>query len=458
MSRIVLGLLLLLPALTYAAPQVTPRVIARAELLNADKAVVGGTVALQIDVLVDTWFSSPPELPTLVLDGAVVAAPGGEALHLTEKQGGTSLFGLRYAYQITPQYAQEYQIPALTLRVTPGQGQGTVEVNTPALRFTAVQPAGVTGEEQVLVAQEVELTQKIGTSHEPLRVGDSLTRQVQIRAVGGQAMLIPAPDFASVKGLNRYVQPPTVHPLNDGRGGVSGGAREDAVIYRITEQGSFQLPAIELRWWSSVDQQMHMASVPEVTVEAQDGSGYRAPFSVAEDLRAIKHSAQVSTARHWFVLLAALLVGGVSVYFLWPWARSLMADWRQLHEQRRRAWLDSADYAWQLTRRQITSRPLRLDGLYLWVRRSSGHVDLGSFLVEHDTSFTKRLQHCLERVYGRSGSGPDAVPELGHALNDLHKVYRPSASPSPQTYSLKPLNPSSTKEVLHENARPASAR
>lgn len=440
MSRIWMGVLLLLPTLAWAVPHVS----VRTELLNSDKAVVGGTVVLQMDVLVDTWFSSPPELPSLSLENAVVTAPGGEALHLTEKQDGTSLFGLRYTYQITPQNAQAYTIPALTVRVTPGQGAGAVDVTSPALHFTAVQPAGASGEEPVLVAQQVAFTQTIVKSHEPLRVGDSLTRELQIRAVGGQAMLIPAPDFAQVKGLSRYVQTPTVHPLSDGRGGVSGGAREDSVIYRVIEQGSFQLPAIELRWWSSADQHMHVASVPAVTIEAAGNAGYQTPFSVAEDLRALRQSAQVNIARHWLVILAALIVGAVCVYFGWPWARSFIGDWQQRRDQRRRAWLDSADYAWRLTRRQLALRPPQLDALYLWVRRQTGHVDLGSLSEGHDALPIKRLQQCLRMLYGRTRPASGAFPELGTALVDLHRAYRPRASQPSAQYALKPLNASST--------------
>ena len=454
MSRILLALLLLLPELVFAGPQVS----VRAELLNGDRAVVGGTVALQVDVLVDTWFSSPPELPSLVLDGAVVTAPGGEAVHLTEKQGGTSLFGLRYTYQITPQNAQVYDIPPLTLRVTAGQGEGAVKVSSPALHFAAVQPAGVSGEEPVLVAQQVELTQTLEKSHDPLRVGDSLTREVRIRAVGGQAMLIPAPVFTQVKGLSRYVQPPTVRPLSDGRGGVNGGAREDSVIYRITEEGSFQLPPIELQWWSLIDQQMHLASVPQVLIEATGNAGYRAPFSVAEDLRTLKHSAQVGIARHWLVILAVLIVGAASVYFLWPRARSLIREWQRLRERRRRAWLSSAQYAWRLTRRQIALRPPQLDGLYLWVRRSSGHVDLQSFVAANHPILDQRLRQCLELIYGRSKTAGRAFSQLPTMLDELRRSYRRADSPPSSKYALKPLNPSSTKKVFHEHAHPASIR
>lgn len=453
MNRALIGLfslLCLFPGLAVAAPQVS----VRTALLNGDKALVGGTVTLQIDVLVDTWFTSPPQLPKLSLNGAVVTPPSGEALHLTEKAAGTTLFGLRFNYQITPLEAQVYDIPALSIRVNPGQSQQPVTVSTSAQHFSAAQPAGATAGQASLIARQVELSQTLVKSHDPLRVGDTVTRQIQTRATGAQTMLIPAPPFAEVQGLTRYVQPPSVHPLDDGRGGVIGGAREDAVVYKVSEEGRFRLPAVDMKWWGAADGQAQTASVPEVVFEAKGTAGYQAPFSMAEDLRALRHNAQVNIARHWLVIVAVLIIGAGLVYFGRTWSRTFWNRWQQRREQRRLAWLNSSEYAWQLTRQQLAAQPLRLDGLYLWVRRSSGRVDLQSFLGSRERPLLKRLQQCLQNQYGKAR--PDAVEAPAALLDDLQTVHRQHASRSLPQYALKPLNPTSTHEVFDENARHAT--
>jgi hypothetical protein len=111
--------LLCLPALA-ADPEV--RVAQR--LVPEGAIMVGGTVSLEIDLLVDTWFTDAPVLPALDLPGAVVSPPTGEAQHLNQDIDGKRFFGLRYSYRITPQAARHFDIPALAFQVQPGPASG----------------------------------------------------------------------------------------------------------------------------------------------------------------------------------------------------------------------------------------------------------------------------------------------------------------------------------------------
>jgi hypothetical protein len=86
--------------------------------------MTGGTVSLEIDLLVDTWFTDAPVLPALDLPGAVVSPPTGEAQHLNQDIDGKRFFGLRYSYRITPQAARHFDIPALAFQVQPGPASG----------------------------------------------------------------------------------------------------------------------------------------------------------------------------------------------------------------------------------------------------------------------------------------------------------------------------------------------
>ncbi|WP_410963904.1 hypothetical protein, partial [Salmonella sp. ZJHZ20_0162] len=79
--------------------------------------------------------------------------------------------------------------------------------------------------------------------------------QLSIRALDAQALLIPAPEAAEIEGLKRYVQTPEIQPLDDGRGGVTGGLRNDTLTYVVSEPGNYTLPAIELKWWDQAGQQ-----------------------------------------------------------------------------------------------------------------------------------------------------------------------------------------------------------
>ncbi|MEN0107847.1 MAG: hypothetical protein AAGC84_15680, partial [Pseudomonas sp.] len=245
MRRALLILLVCWPLLGWAADA---EVRVQSRLVPTTGVLVNGTVQMEVDLLVDTWFTAAPILPTLDLPGALVSPPSGEAEHLNQRLDGKTFFGLRYTYQITPQAAQHFVIPALEFVLQPGPASVPVKVHSQGLSFDAKAVAGGEGQQR-LVAKQVTVSQQLQYSHQPLRVGDSVTRHVLTEADGALAMLIPPPEFGEIKGLKRYIKTPTITPLSNGRGGIIGGRREDVVSYVVTDAGQYSLPAIELSWW-----------------------------------------------------------------------------------------------------------------------------------------------------------------------------------------------------------------
>lgn len=437
MKRLAALLLLLLPLLALAD---SPEIKVRSQLLPADSVMVGGTISLQVDVLVDTWFSAAPVLPKLNLDDAVVSEPSSEATHLNEKIDGKPFFGLRFTYQITPQQARSFAIPTLDIQVEPGQGTGAVTVQTTPQHFVARQPVGGAETEQRLVAQQVEFTQELKPSHTPLRVGDSVTRELHVKAIGAQAMLIPPPEFVEVDGLKRYVQPPSVAPLSDGRGGISGGAREDSVSYVVSEGGKFELPAIELHWWDAASGEARTSSVPALKLEASAAAGYRAPFSITDDLRALGQKTQVRIARHWLVLLIGLLVLGALLFAGRAWGTIWLGVWRNWRQARRQAWMDSPEYAWRQVRPQLENSPPELSALYLWLRRMNGCREMRSHFRDVSAAPGKHLLTFFRSRYGRECTDGTADELIG-SLPALHEAAGRQAGATSGKGGLKPLNP-----------------
>ncbi len=436
MKRLAWLLLLCLPWLVQAAE---PEVRVQQRLVPADGAVVGGIVALEVDLLVDTWFTAAPVLPKLELPGALVTPPSGEAQHLTEQHDGKTFFGLRYTYQITPQTAGRFAIPVLEFQVQPGQASGPVQIKGQPLSFAARALTGG-GNEPRLVASSVTLTQDIQRSHDPLRQGDSITRRLRVEAEGAQAMLIPPPVFAEIEGLKRYVQTPKVQPLSDGRGGTNGGTREDSATYVIGDSGRFNLPAIELKWWDAATGEAHSVSVPAMEIKAAKGA-YQAPFSINEDLRALGQKARVKVSGDWLLLAVLAALGVGLAYFCRPWAMAALAWLQRRKAARQRAWLDSAEHAWQLARQQLAARPAQLGGLYLWVRRSNGSRTLSEFSQALPDRIANRLLAFFKARYGSEPSDNQAASELSHSLPDVRRAAAETNKKGRARRGLKPLNP-----------------
>jgi hypothetical protein len=427
---------LLLCLISFAAWGNDPQLKVQATLQPADPVMVGSLVELQLDVFTDTWFTSAPTLPDLKLPGALVMPPDGHAEHINQTFDGQSFSGMRYSYLITPNLARGFDIPALTVQVTPGQASHALSAQSQPLHFNAAQPPGFQPGEAVLVAQGLRFTQKTIHSATPLKVGDSITRELTLQADGALAMSLPTPALDAIKGLSRYPKAPQIRNLDDGRGNFNGGQRIDSVTYRIDQQGHYSLPAVELRWWDASSQKTRTAMVPAVTFDAAANSAYKPVFSITEDLKKLGQQNRLHLSGHWFGLLALVLAVVALGWFSRPLVHRIYLNWQARRRARHAAWLDSADYAWRQIPAQIEGKPTQLSALYLWTRRSRKGLKL--------TNLGPRLQTFLRACYGREPTKDQALRQIRQSLSTLHnQTERNRESVAP---ALHPLNPVHEKD------------
>ncbi|NVZ50818.1 BatD family protein [Pseudomonas sp. B6002] len=310
------GVLLLLSGPLWAAE---PQLKVQAHLLPGAAVVVGEQLQVQVDVLTDTWFTSGASLPVLKLAGARVQPPGGEAEHTTQEIGGQMFYGMRYRYRITPNIAQAFTVPALTVSAQPGQATAPLSAQSTPLSFTATQPPGFAPGEPVLVASGLRLSQTLSATD--LKVGDSLTRTLTLQADDTPGLSLPPPASAPIQGLRLYPQAPSISNLDDGRGAITGGQRIDRLVYRVEQGGHYTLPSVSVKWWDSRNRRVQTAQLPALTFEAQAGSVYTPTFSIADDLKALGQHSRWSVSRHLFAWIAAvtmLILAGYLLHALWP--------------------------------------------------------------------------------------------------------------------------------------------
>ncbi|WP_212627373.1 BatD family protein [Pseudomonas sp. PP3] len=427
---------LLLLFISTGALAAEPELRVQAHLQPNETAMVGSLVELHLDVLTDTWFTSAPTLPDLKLPGALVMPPDGHAEHINQTIDGQSFNGMRYSYLITPNVAQGFDIPALTVRATPGQASVELSAESQPLNFTATQPPGFQVGEPVLVAQGLRFTQKTHHSATPLKVGDSITRELTLQADGALAMALPTPSLGDVRGLSRYPKSPHVSNLDDGRGNFNGGQRIDTVTYRIDTEGHHTLPAIELKWWDASNQQIRAAQVPAVSFDATANSAYKPVFSITEDLKKLGQANRLHLSGFTFGLLALLLIVVLFSWFARPYAQRAYRDWKARREARHTAWLASAEYAWEQIPPQLDGKPPQLSALYLWTRRRrKGLILIG---------LGPRLQAFLRACYGREPTKDQALHRLKESLTTLHS--QAEQNKESVATALRPLNPVHEKD------------
>jgi hypothetical protein len=343
---------------------------------------------------------------------------------------------MRYSYLITPNQARGFDIPALTVQATPGQASHALSAQSQPLHFNAAQPPGFQPGEAVLVAQALRFTQKTLNSATPLKVGDSITRELTLQADGALAMSLPTPTLDDIKGLSRYPKTPQIRNLDDGRGNFNGGQRIDSVTYRIDTEGHYSLPSVELKWWDASSQQTRTATVPAVTFDAAANSAYKPVFSITEDLKKLGQQNRLHLSGHWFGLLALVLAVVALGWFSRPLVRRAHLKWQARRRARHAAWLESADYAWRQIPAQIEGKPAQLNALYLWTRRSRHGLKL--------TGLGPRLQTFLRACYGREPDKEQALRQIGESLSTLHS--QAGRNRESVSCALHPLNPVHEKD------------
>lgn len=427
---------LLLCLFTTAALAAEPELKVQVSLQPTNNVMVGSVVELQLDVFTDSWFTEAPTLPDLKLSGALVMPPDGHAEHLNQTLDGKSLSGMRYRYRITPNLAQGFDIPALTVRATPGQATTELSAQSQPLHFDAAQPPGFEPGEPVLVAQGLRFTQKIVNSATPLKVGDSVTRELTLQADGALAMSLPTPSLSDVNGLSRYPKAPQISNLGDGRGNFSSGQRIDTVTYRIDTDGSHSLPPISLKWWDAGTRQARTAHVPAVTFQATANSAYRPVFSITADLKKLGQPSRLYLSGHWLALIALLLAIAVLGWFTRPLLHRAYLAVQARRRARHAVWLASADYAWRQIPAQIDGQPAQLSALYLWARRRRMGLKL--------SALGPRLQDFLRACYGSESAKDQALRQFNESLATLNSQAAPNKTPAAP--ALRPLNPVHEKE------------
>jgi hypothetical protein len=434
-----LAIVLLWPLLALAEP----RVQVDTRLSPPGPYLVGSTLRLEVDLLSNTWFTQAPQPADLQLAGALVSPPNGQADKLSLQRDGESWFGLRLSYLISPTAAGDFNIPPLTFQLQVGQGQGPYSVQSAPQHFSArAAPSSNAPQALLLSAQQLRFSQVVTPSATPLRVGDSLTRLLRVEAEGAQAMLIPPAEFARPAHLKAYPQAPLVSTLDDGRGAIRGGRREDSISYIIEQPGHYQLPAMHLQWWDSHAATLRSASVAAVSFEALAGAPAPLAFDLQADLQRLGHGLRIQLSVANLGLGAAL---GLLLLLLYLGRAWLSQQWQRLHAwlgRCWRAWRASEGYAWQQLRTALRqqSLPLPLPALYRWLTRSHIGPHLRALQAQLPDAAAQALERALQQRYGGAASGIPST-ELAASLRTLRRRLCAQARKRKSQQALRPLNP-----------------
>lgn len=337
---------------THAWAQ-APKVMARASLQSTEAVVAGQQVRLTIDALTTTWFTKAPVYPDIKVPNAIVTPLDERSQNFNETIDDEKWFGVSHTYVITPTGDGDVTIPPLELTLYPGQSDGPVKATTQPTTLKVKPLARSAGSENRLVSTDVQLKQTLDRNVEDLKVGDAITRTIEIQAVGAQGMRIPPVTFPAIKGLAIYPKPGSVDDHIKDREGVFGSTRTDAATYVVQTAGKYLLPEVTVEWWNPASGKSETTSIPALEFKAATNPNYNTEFSLPQET-----ATKINRFLNWHfigLLVSAALLLSLLIYLLVQYLPRVLSHLRALYRARQERYAASEPAAFKRFEKAVAS-------------------------------------------------------------------------------------------------------
>jgi len=129
--------------------------------------------------------------------------------------------------------------------------------------------AGDDANEWFLPAKTVELSSQWQPENPQFRVGEAVTRQISILALGARPEQLPDLEFISPDGARVYVDDNTTDTFSSAGGTI--GRRVITTSVVPTTGGQVTLPEITLNWWDTDAGETRTARIPAETIKVSGG-------------------------------------------------------------------------------------------------------------------------------------------------------------------------------------------
>ncbi|WP_062762387.1 BatD family protein [Falsirhodobacter sp. alg1] len=274
--------LLCAAAIVLAAPGFAQTLEPRIEVTLEPEGtlLVGQQMQLRISLLSPNYLLSTPDWPDMQIADAITRPAANTARPASRRIDGVSWTVISRVYEITPQRAADFRLPAQPLSLsyadpdTNAPVEATVEI--PEIEFSSDLPAGGESLQPFVLASDIHIEDSIDGLGDTPAIGDAVTRTLTITAEGSQAMLLPQIlGVTAPEGLRAYPKEPSLADAAGQRGEPPVATRIDAVTYVIEQPGDFMLPAIRLSWWNSTTASIETDTVDPVTFSVQTPPGWR---------------------------------------------------------------------------------------------------------------------------------------------------------------------------------------
>ncbi len=249
--------------------------LVRARIEGNGEVWVGQVVPLRVEVIVPSWFTGAPRFHELEVPNAVTLSPEG-TVNFVVQSGVKTFSGQSLRYLIYPQIKGKYTVPSAKVEVTYALPDGTPSqprlLASSPVQFEARIPPGAEGAKYFLTTTNFLITQSLDRKPDALRVGDSITRTVDMTAEDTVGIGLPPLKFEAPEGIRLYSGTPKVSEKAE-RGKIEA-TRTESATYVLEKEGQYTLPEITILWWDPQKKRMNKDSLPPIGLQVQSNSGF----------------------------------------------------------------------------------------------------------------------------------------------------------------------------------------
>lgn len=320
-------------------------------------------------------------------------------------------------------------------------------------------PASFTGKTW-LPASSLELSEAWSDRSTELQAGKSVTRTLQLNALGLLGSALPPLDVEYPEAVRSYPDKPEMDSSVDRRTVTSSRTESTALV--AVKPGEITLPEIHVTWWDTVNDRQRVATLPARTLQITDSNGAAATPPTASQSNQPEQSQPTATAnspqtetkgvspamdRTWLWLAVALGTG---------WALTVLFWWlnrRRASDAPEKGAVSNTSEATLFAELESSVRAGSAQTLSLiprWARQRFANQHLRSVAdvvrFSDDEELEEALNSFQARLYGEHGDqgrwSPDKLLERLQLLRDRKDTARKSQLPPLYPKSLHSRNAS----------------
>ncbi len=224
-----------------------------------------------------------------------------KVIRLENKEYETQIQGKPYgvfeiSYALFPTEEGVLEIPAQQVSVRMGRNSlfSARQGRAVTLRSKALQIpiTALKNSNNVIVADDLVLSEKWPTNLQSVEVGNSLTREINLNIKGALAQTVPAIVMPEMAGLKIYPEAADKNEQKTANGVFIQRSRKFAIV--PTQPGSVELPAIEYQWWNATEQKFQTARLPARTIKVTNAASDKTSTSLTGETQAKQEEVQVA--------------------------------------------------------------------------------------------------------------------------------------------------------------------